>query len=158
MYQLVSEELKKNANNDTQNKFNQILNSSNKIGLLINERFVNIPSKISHPMLNSLHDEINRMKKKNDSYNFDYYLMISKIWKEKGSNDNKMGFSNEEEEIFHKNCFSSFSFSVANKADTGLTGKWLSEDKELIPFRLVFLFKADKLPYILDGIQQFVLT
>lgn len=54
-----------------------------KLGFLINERFVNIPAKISAVMLNSLQDEIERIKKKDPSYNFDHYIMISKTCRPK---------------------------------------------------------------------------
>jgi protein BCP1 len=156
LFELVCEESQKHANQETQTSFNQILNNCNRIGFLINERFVNIPSKISFPMLSSLQDEIQRMKKRNDSYNFQYYLMICKIWKPKGHTNGETTFSNDEEEIFMKKADCSFEYSVAGKSDTGLTGNWQSEDKELIPYRAIILFKADKFASIVNEIQSFV--
>ncbi|RZC43064.1 BCIP domain containing protein, partial [Asbolus verrucosus] len=158
LYELVDEECKKHADQTTQVAFKEILSTSNKIGFIINERFVNIPSKISSIMLNSLQDEIERMKKKNINYKFEYFLMICKIWKPKGSKHGETTFSNDEEEIFHKKADCSFDYSVADKSDTGLTGNWQSEDKELVPYRRVILFKSDKFNSILNEIKNFVMT
>ncbi|XP_044271315.1 protein BCCIP homolog [Tribolium madens] len=156
LYKLVEDEIMKQADPQTKTSFKEILEkNSNKIGFIINERFVNIPSKISLPMLHALQDEIHRMGKKNDSYKFDYYLMICKTWKSKTDN-NETVFSNDEEEIFCKKADCSFNYSVVGKTDTGLTGNWQSEDKELIPHRAIILFKADKLPSIISEIQHFV--
>ncbi|KAJ3642562.1 hypothetical protein Zmor_025327 [Zophobas morio] len=158
LYQLIDQEIKKSEDKNVETQFKEILHGCHKLGFLINERFVNIPSKISYPMLNSLQDEVHRMKKKNDSYDFDYYLMICKMWKGKSAGDSETVFSNDEEEIIYNKCDYSFTYSVAGKTDTGLTGKWQSEDKELIPYRGVILFKADKFPSILNQIQNFVLN
>lgn len=72
----------KHADSVTTENIKKLLNES-KLGFLINERFVNIPAKISSVMLNSLDDEVERMKKKDSSYNFDYYIMISKTCRPK---------------------------------------------------------------------------
>lgn len=45
-----------------------------------------------------------------------------------------------------------FDFSVENESDSGLGGRWLSEDKELSPFRRVIIFKASKFKAIVDEI------
>mgnify|MGYP005986960257 CR=1 FL=1 len=96
------------------------------------------------------------MKKKNDRYAFDDYLMICKMWKTKSAGDSETDFSNDEEEIFYNKCDYAFTYSLAGKSDIGLKEKWQSEDKELIPYRELILFKADKFPSRLNQIQNFV--
>lgn len=75
--------MKEHADKNTQNSISKILTSHQKIGFLINERFINIPAKISVPLLNSLYEEIERIKKKNKSYDFDFYIMICKTTRPK---------------------------------------------------------------------------
>lgn len=75
--------MKEHADKDTQNRITTILSSHKKIGFLINERFINIPAKISVPLLNSLYEEIQRITKKNKSYDFDFYIMICKTTRPK---------------------------------------------------------------------------
>lgn len=77
-FSLLDELTKQHTNENIQKKIQTILNSSQKVGFLINERFINIPAKISIPLLNSLHEEVERLKKKDNSYIFDYYIMICK--------------------------------------------------------------------------------
>lgn len=57
----------------------RVLNSNP--ALLINERLVNIPSQISAPLFGSLNEEIKNAIENHRSLNFDYYIMICKIYK-----------------------------------------------------------------------------
>lgn len=107
-------------------------------------------------MLNSLHDEISRMKKKNVSYNYEYYIIVCKAWKPKNDEEASFIFSNDEEEIFFKHSDHSFSYIMANKSDTGVAGKWQSQDVELVAYRVVVLFQAAKFQGILSEITNFV--
>ncbi|CAH0555561.1 unnamed protein product [Brassicogethes aeneus] len=156
LYKLLEEVSGKHSSNEVQENIKKILQSSNRLGFLINERFVNIPAKISTVMLTSLHDEIERFKKKDQSYNFQYFVMICKTYKPKGEKDGEETFTNAEEEIFAKKSIINFEFNVENEADSGLAGKWLSEDKQVTPFRRVLIFKADKFKNIIDEVTAFV--
>lgn len=60
--------------------------NTDRIGLVINERFVNIPLKISDPLLTSLGNELQNIKRKDKSYDFEYFLMICKMYKPKSGN------------------------------------------------------------------------
>lgn len=137
---------------DSQQELKQILQPGRKLGLLINERFLNIPAKISSVMLSSLYDELQKIKKKDKSYEFDYFILIAKTSKPKGNKDGEELFTNDEEDIFKKVADLTFDFSVENESDSGLGGRWLSEDKELSPFRRVIVFKASKFKAIVDEI------
>ncbi|KAL1447463.1 hypothetical protein WDU94_003649, partial [Cyamophila willieti] len=86
-------------------------NDSQNVGLLINERFVNIPPQISVPLLQGLSKEIQSAKDKKLAYDFQYYILISKLYKSdptsKKKKNKKTGqpepdilFSNAEEEVF----------------------------------------------------------
>ncbi|KAJ8917672.1 hypothetical protein NQ315_005119 [Exocentrus adspersus] len=154
-YTLLEDLSSKHASSETKDSIKKLLNDS-KLGFIINERFVNIPAKISAPMLSSLSDEIERIRKKDPSYNFDYYIMISKTCRPKENKDSEEVFTNEEEEVFLKQADISFDFSVANESDTGLSGRWLSEDKQVVPYRRVVIFKADKLKNIVTQVTALV--
>lgn len=143
------------------------------MGLLINERFVNIPLKISDPLLTSLNDELYNIKKKDKSYEFDYFLMVCKMYKPKSGISKymyvlffikihlfilgtEMIFSNPEEKVFYDQCDVSFEFNVSSESDTGVSGKWTEDDVEMIPYRRLLLIKAQKLPSIIQEVKQFV--
>lgn len=150
----IKEWVQKHANKDTQELFKERWMSNDKIGLLINERFVNIPLKIADPLLTSLGDELDKVKRKDKSYDFDYFLMISKMYKSKSGSD--IIFSNPEEQIFYDQCDVSFEFNVSSESDTAVSGKWTEDDVEMIPYRRLLLIKAQKLPSIVQQVKQFV--
>ncbi|XP_020298172.1 protein BCCIP homolog [Pseudomyrmex gracilis] len=146
---------------------NLLGNDAEQLGLLINERFVNIPAKISVPLLEHLISEVERANNRNMPFNFSYYIFICKLYK---SDDKKIEntknkkknidnvpsvlWSNPEEEIFAEDATVSFEFSVEEEADSGLSGKWTERDDEMTPYRRVLLFEASKLPLILQKIQN----
>ena len=100
-------------------------------------------------------------------YNFDYIIMISKSYKleidpgaSAGSKKNKtvkdspLLFSNEEEEFFHEEAEISFEYSVKKEHDTVVGGNWDGEDGEMEPLRTVMLISADKIPSIMQKLQE----
>ncbi|XP_030755434.1 protein BCCIP homolog [Sitophilus oryzae] len=154
-FTLLEDLTKQHANKGVQDNITKVLQSK-KLGFLINERFVNIPAKISAAMLNSLLDEMERIKKKNSSYDFDYLIIICKTCKSKGGNDDEEIYSNDEEELFTKAADATFDFCVEKETDVGLGGKWLSEDKQMIPYRRVVIFKGSKFKDLVSQISILV--
>ncbi|KAL7302238.1 hypothetical protein TKK_0004911 [Trichogramma kaykai] len=145
---------------------NQVLEEGDgPMGLLINERFVNIPLLISIPLLENLLSELSRAASKNPSYKFKYYVFICKLYKvdeatltKKMKNKNKdmetIIWSNPEEEYFLDDALYSFEFSVQKDSDNGLTGEWEEDDCEMTPTRKVLIFEAEKLPHIVAKIKK----
>ncbi|KAG6797253.1 protein BCCIP [Apis mellifera caucasica] len=145
-------------------------NDSEALGLLINERFVNIPAQISVPLLENLISEIKRANNKKMPFNFSYYILICKLYKtedkklekklkhKKKDNTEEPAilWSNPEEEIFAEEATISFEFSVEKESDSGLSGTWTETDDEMIPYRRVLLFEATKLQPIIDKIKNHI--
>lgn len=145
-------------------------NDSEALGLLINERFVNIPAQISVPLLENLISEIKRANNKKMPFNFSYYILICKLYKtedkklekklkhKKKDNTEEPAilWSNPEEEIFAEEATISFEFSVEKESDSGLSGTWTETDDEMIPYRKVLLFEATKLQPIIDKIKNHI--
>lgn len=60
--------------------FSSALNDDTKqVGLVINERFINIPAQIAVPLLENLQKEIQLAAIKKQKYQFDWYVMIVKF-------------------------------------------------------------------------------
>ncbi|XP_076279679.1 protein BCCIP homolog [Lasioglossum baleicum] len=142
-------------------------NKSEALGLLINERFVNIPAQISVPLLEDLTSEIKKAANKKMPFSFNYYVLICKLYKTEnpkvgkksksrkkaGAEDPLILWSNPEEEIFAEEATFSFEFSVEKESDSGLSGSWNETDNEMVPYRRVLLFEATKLQPIIDKIK-----
>ncbi|XP_033116594.1 protein BCCIP homolog, partial [Anneissia japonica] len=85
------------------------------VGFLISERFINLPPQLALPLHKSLQKDLGSASHKSPKFNFDYYLMISKTFKNPESSTSKKSskqgkestneialFSNAEEEYFHE--------------------------------------------------------
>ncbi|XP_046829960.1 protein BCCIP homolog [Vespa crabro] len=146
---------------------NVLQNDSQPIGLLINERFINIPAQISVPLFENLISEMKRASNRQMPFNFSYYILICKLYKmeDKRSGTKKKNkkknnsetptiiWSNPEEEIFAEKALISFEFSVENESDSGLSGTWTETDDEMKPYRRVLLFEASTLQTIINTIK-----
>ncbi|XP_076667848.1 protein BCCIP homolog [Andrena cerasifolii] len=168
---LLKQLANEHATDATNSMIKNILeNDSEALGLLINERFVNIPAQISVPLLENLTSEIKRANNKRMAFDFSYYVLICKLYK---MEEQKMGkkakskkksnaeeptviWSNPEEEIFAEDATCSFEFSVEKESDSGLSGTWTEGDDEMVPYRRVLLFEATKLQSIIDKIKNHV--
>lgn len=148
--------------------FSSALNDDTKqVGLLINERFINIPAQISVPLLENLQKEIHAAATKKPKYRFDWYMMIvkfnRKMKKDGGSGGDGGGkakhediYTNEEEDIVDEYTDASFEYSAERETDSTLSGNWTESDSTLVPYRKVVIFESTKLPFVIDAIKSLV--
>ena len=123
---LLTDLSSKHADDRTVARIKQILsNDSQPVGLLINERFVNIPPQVAVPLLMNLRKEIEKAKIRKMPFDFQYFVMICKLYKsdqmKKKSKKNKdkapepdVLWSNAEEEVFEE---------VADRSEERRVGK-----------------------------------
>ncbi|KAK3095168.1 hypothetical protein FSP39_010976 [Pinctada imbricata] len=139
---------------DQAEKFKSVLaNEKENCGLLINERFINIPPQISVPMFESLLKEIEKSKKKRQKFNFAYYILICKTYQAKQKSSKEIPqvfYTNAEEELLQEVSASTFRFSVEQDRDSVATGPWDADD-QFEASRTVMLIPADKL---VDGVEK----
>lgn len=155
---IILERAEKNANDNTLKMLRDILtNESIETGLIINERYVNIPAPISVPMLENLCKEINRANEKNKPFNFAYYIMVLKFHRKeaKAGKPKEDIFSNPEEELFLKESLLNFEYSVQSEIDAKNDETW-KEDGKLVPFRKVVILDGKKFPQIVNSVHGFI--
>ena len=84
-----------------------------KIGYLINERYINIPSEISVPMYESLLKDLEESNTKSDvaksssnisDNDFDYYMLLSRSFEPDSGAIKERDYTNSEEEVFKEFC------------------------------------------------------
>lgn len=142
---------------------------SQSIGLLINERIINIPAQISVPLLESLSKEIKNACRKKMPYDFTYFILICKLYKSEkphrhkkkkqlsgGGGEPEILWSNPEEELINQEADCQFEFCVKDDADSGLSGCWMEDDVEMSPYRRVLLLQANKLDPLIERIKTFL--
>ncbi|KAL9893534.1 protein BCCIP homolog [Glossina fuscipes] len=126
------------------------------IGYLINERFINIPTEISVPLLENLEREIVKAHQKGMKFDFVYYLMFIKLYRKesKKGKPHQDFYTNAEEELLVEKAINSFEYSVVDESDMGMGGDWLKADGNLIPYRKIILFDAKQLPDLIIDIRK----
>ncbi|KAG2232559.1 p21-C-terminal region-binding protein-domain-containing protein [Thamnidium elegans] len=61
------------------------LTTDKNVGWVVSERFINMPVEIMAPMYNMLQEELKKAVKENEPYDFEWYMFISKTYKEVAS-------------------------------------------------------------------------
>ena len=139
-------------------KFAQLLNSHSKIGLIISERFVNLPANISLPMYQEIVKEI----KQNNDKKYDWYLLMSKILKSKTKKDNntqkdqnQIIYVNAEEELIDELAEYRCEYNVADQCDgESLGNNWNDDQDVYVPYRKLIIISSDKLSLSVDKLKE----
>lgn len=61
------------------------LSTDKHVGWVVSERFINMPVEIMAPMYSMLQEELKKAVSENDPYDFEWYMFISKTYKEVAS-------------------------------------------------------------------------
>ncbi|XP_032169573.1 BRCA2 and CDKN1A-interacting protein [Mustela erminea] len=142
------------------------LNDTSKpVGLLLSERFINVPPQIALPMHQQLQKELAEAHKTNKPCGKCYfYLLISKTFVEAGKNNSRkkgnnqekeeLMFANAEEEFFYEKAVLKFNYSVQEECDTRLGGRWSFDDVSMKPLRTVMLIPGDRMNEIMDKLKE----
>ncbi|XP_078135554.1 protein BCCIP homolog [Sander vitreus] len=164
--ELIMDQCEKNATHSVTEQLEQIFNDTSKpVGLLLSERFINVPPQIALPLHTQLQEEIAEAQRTNKpSGRCHYCLMISKTCKEAsksipargGAPKDEYMFINAEEEFFYEQAIMKFHYSVQEEADSCLSGRWSFDDVPMKPFRTVMLIPADRMPAIMAKLKEFL--
>lgn len=130
-----------NADDRTKALIKKILaNDAEHVGLVINERILNIPAAISVPLFSSLQSELDKATKKNMPYTFRYLIWICKTYNT-GEESSEVLFANQEEKPIADEALASFDVDVTEQADLS---QWDYEGGALTPCRKVLIFDGSK--------------
>ncbi|XP_065882962.1 protein BCCIP homolog [Dysidea avara] len=130
--------------------------TSQPVGLLICERFLNIPVHLAVPLLQAVNTEVTEACKKGNAFKFKYYLVLARTHiqassmkrkrkgKGKGIKDKStLGFDFTETEYMYKESVLNFTYPV--EEDSGVSND---------AYRTVILLPVEKLDLILTTIQH----
>ncbi|XP_077407346.1 protein BCCIP homolog [Vanacampus margaritifer] len=167
--ELILEQCEKSSGQVAAEQLEQMLGDTAKpVGLLLSERFVNVPPQIALPLHVHLQDEISEAERTNKpSGKYHYCLMISKTCMQVSKTVTARGpdptdpkdeymFINAEEEFFYEHAVSTFHFSVQDEADSCLSGRWSVDDVPMKPFRTVMLIPVESIPTIMDKLKEYL--
>ncbi|XP_061520058.1 protein BCCIP homolog [Phycodurus eques] len=164
--ELILDQCEKSSGRAAAEQLEQTLgDTAEPVGLLLSERFVNVPPQIALPLHKQLQEEIREAERTNKpSGKYHYCLMISKTCKEVGKSVPARGsapkdeymFINAEEEFFYEHAVSKFHFSVQEDADSCLSGRWSFDDVPMKPFRTVMLIPVDRMSAVMDKLKEYL--
>ncbi|KAM5320291.1 BRCA2 and CDKN1A-interacting protein isoform 2-T2 [Glossophaga mutica] len=135
------------------------------VGLLLSERFINVPPQIALPMHQQLQKELAEAHRTNKPCGkCHFYLLISKTFVEAAKNNSRqkrsshqkdeLVFANAEEEFFYEKAVLKFSYSVQEESDTRLGGRWAFDDVPMTPLRTVMLIPCGEMSGIMDRLEE----
>ncbi|XP_032137873.1 BRCA2 and CDKN1A-interacting protein isoform X2 [Sapajus apella] len=166
--ELILSFCEKNCEKSMVEQLDKLLNDTTKpVGLLLSERFINVPPQIALPMYQQLQKEVVEAHKTNKPCGkCCFYLLISKTFVEEGKNNSKrkwsnqkkdeLMFANAEEEFFYEKAILKFNYSVQEESDTCLGGRWSFDDIPMKPLRTVMLIPGDKMNEIMDKLKEYL--
>ncbi|XP_029335203.1 BRCA2 and CDKN1A-interacting protein isoform X1 [Mus caroli] len=147
-------------------QLDKLLNDTSKpVGLLLSERFINVPPQIALPMHQQLQKELSEARRTNKPCGkCCFYLLISKTFMEAGKSSSRkrqgglqqgaLMFANAEEEFFYEKAVLKFSYSVQGESDTRLGGRWSFDDVPMTPLRTVMLIPDDRMNEIMETLKD----
>ena len=124
-----------------------------RVGLLLNERVVNLPSSVATPMLRSLLSELATAKSRQSRYDFTHFLLVCKTCRQRPGKQQQqqkepMQFLNEEEEALVSCAELTHHMSVASeRSDAG----WGGGQRDLEQFRTFLLVSKSNLENFVKG-------
>lgn len=131
--------------------------------LVLNERFINLPSKVGLMSLQNLLEEARQKELK-----FDNFIIISKLLKAKDDqaikkdknkrskqvDEHGLIYLNGEDEIFSNNALSKYEFEIADdNSDISVNENW-KDGQQYTPYRKVILLNQDALTRSLDALAK----
>uniref|UniRef100_G1QBF1 BRCA2 and CDKN1A-interacting protein n=2 Tax=Myotis lucifugus TaxID=59463 RepID=G1QBF1_MYOLU len=156
----------KNCEKSVVEQLDKLFNDpSRPVGLLLSERFINVPAQIALPMHRQLQKELAEAHKTNKPCGkCHFYLLISKTFAEAGKGNSKkkqssqkndeLMFANAEEEFFYEKAVLTFSYSVQEESDSCLGGRWSFDDVPMKPLRTVMLVPCDRMGEIMAALEE----
>uniref|UniRef100_A0A3Q4H479 Protein BCCIP homolog n=1 Tax=Neolamprologus brichardi TaxID=32507 RepID=A0A3Q4H479_NEOBR len=164
--ELIVDQCEKNASHIVTEQLEKIFNDNSKpVGLLLSERFINVPPQIALPLHKQLQEEIAEAQRTNKpSGRCHYCLIISKTCREEtksipatgGAPKEEYMFVNAEEEFFYEQAILKFHYTVQEEADSCLSGRWSFTDVPMKPFRTVMLVPTDRMPAIMEKLKEYL--
>uniref|UniRef100_A0A8C7RF00 Protein BCCIP homolog n=1 Tax=Oncorhynchus mykiss TaxID=8022 RepID=A0A8C7RF00_ONCMY len=163
---LILGQCEKSCPHSVTDDLEKVLNDTTKpVGLLLSERFINVPPQIALPLHKQLQEELAEAQSSNKpSGKCHYCLMISKTYKDPSKTvaargappKDELTFVNAEEEFFYEQATMKFHYSVQEETDSVLSGRWSFDDVPMKPQRTVMLIPADRMSAVMDKLKEYL--
>jgi protein BCP1 len=144
-----------------------------QVGLILTERFINMPHEIVPPMYTMLLEEIQWALQESEPYNFTHYLVLSKCYSEiqsslqsedaprtkkhKKTEGEETFYFHPEDEMLHKHAVGHASFEYDTPVDEGASdAKRAFQELGVKPKGHLVLIEAGKFEGAVEGVKTFL--
>lgn len=146
-----------------------------QIGLILTERFINMPHEIVAPSYKMLQEEIQWALEEKEPYAFTHYLVLSKTYTEVESNlpaaeqpptkktkaakrdDKETFYFHPEDEVLHKHALGYGSFDYESPVDEGASdSKRAFQEMGVKPMGHLILIEAEKFAGAVSAVESFL--
>ncbi|KAF2279059.1 uncharacterized protein EI97DRAFT_499555 [Westerdykella ornata] len=146
-----------------------------QVGLILTERFINMPHEIVPPMYTMLQEEIQWALEEKEPYNFTHYLILSKTYSEvesslrtddqPASKKKKGGggvepetfYFHPEDEVLHRHAVAWSNFEYETPVDAGASdSKRAFQEMGVSSKGHIILLEADKFAGAVDAVKEFL--
>ncbi|XP_016043966.1 BRCA2 and CDKN1A-interacting protein isoform X2 [Erinaceus europaeus] len=164
--ELIVSACEKSCERGTAERLTELLSDPGRpVGLLLSERFVNVPPQVALPMHQQLQKELAEARRANKPCGrCCSFLLISKTFVEAGKRQpatkggsqeaERLLFANAEEEFFYEAASLRFSYSVQDDSAECLAGRWAFEDAPLRPQRTVMLVPGASMDGVMEKLRE----
>lgn len=156
-----------------QREFNIILrkllspDSKLKVGLIISERMINMPVEVVPPMYKMLLEEMDHAEDSHERYEFDYFLVISKVYKivaakvqddqqkkkKKGGDDEEMDYFHFEDIVLEEKSKYHGSYDYTNKKQDSDSRRVFTE-YGIEPMLSLILVDKNDMKFAVKGMEE----
>ena len=147
--------------------------TSSRVGLVLTERLVNIPSEVVPPMYQMLLEEISWANEEKEPYDFTHYLILSKVYREiasaldeedtpkskkqkkiSGKGSSEVFHFHPEDEVLqrHASCCGSYEYLVEG---AGSDSKRAFQELGIKPEGHMILVEANKFEAAVKALQEY---
>ncbi|KAF2750339.1 hypothetical protein M011DRAFT_397034 [Sporormia fimetaria CBS 119925] len=149
-------------------------NSTAQVGLVLSERFINMPHQIVPPLYTMLQDEIQEAIKENEPYNFTHYLIMSKAYSEVesslptddeprskkkrgGASEPETFYFHPEDEVLQKHAVGFTNFDYETPVDAGASdSKRAFQEAGIKPKGHMILIEGSKFAGAVENVQSYL--
>jgi protein BCP1 len=166
----------KSASNSSHSTITQLLSLPEvpRIGLILTERLINVPSEVTPPMYSMLLEEIQWALEEKEPYNFSHYLIISKTYteilskldeeddrpkkKKKGGESAPIVlYFHPEDEVFERYAICYGPYDYSTKQDEGHSdSKRAFQEMGIKPLGHMMLIKAEKFDQAVKDVAEYL--
>jgi protein BCP1 len=145
-----------------------------KVGLILAERLVNMPSEIAPPMYSMLIDELEAAVEDGEPYEFTHYLLLSKTYQEvqstiatgedgerktkkaKESKSSAVFYFHPEDEVFYKHAAMHGSYEYTKDDESVADSKRAFQDMGIKSFGSLILIEAAKFKIAVQAVAEYL--